>query len=73
MQMQMQIADKDYDSQIICDKGETLGMNVIIPRKKNSIKGNKGLDWGCISSGIWWRTRLSDSSIIGPSPLDMTN
>jgi len=34
-----------YDSQIIRDKGEALGMSVIIPRRKNSIKGNKGLDW----------------------------
>ena len=32
-------------SQIIRDKGEALGMSVIIPRRKNSIKGNKGLDW----------------------------
>ena len=42
---QVLIADKGYDSQIIRDKGEALGMSVIIPRKKNSIKGNKGLDW----------------------------
>jgi transposase len=27
----------------------------------------------CTSSDIWWRTRLPDSSIIGPSPPDMTN
>jgi len=42
---QVLIADKGYDSQIIRDKGEALGMSVIIPRRKNSIKGNKGLDW----------------------------
>jgi transposase len=41
---QVLIADKGYDSQIIRDKGEALGMSVIIPRRKNSIKGNKGLD-----------------------------
>ena len=41
----MLIADKGYDSQIIRDKGETLGMSVIIPRRKNSIKGIEGLDW----------------------------
>ena len=41
---QVLIADKGYDSQIIRDKGESLGMSVIIPRRKNSIKGNKGLD-----------------------------
>jgi transposase len=39
------VADKDYDSQTIRDKGEALGMSVIIPKKKNSIKGNKGFDW----------------------------
>jgi len=42
---QVLIADKGFDSQIIRDKGEALGMSVVIPRKKNSIKGNKGLDW----------------------------
>jgi transposase len=41
---QVLIADKSYDSQIIRDKGEAIGMSVIIPRRKNSIKGNKGLD-----------------------------
>ena len=41
---QVLIADKGYDSQIIRDKGEALGMSVIILRRKNSIKGNKGLD-----------------------------
>jgi transposase len=41
---QVLIADKGYDSQIIRDKGEALRMSVIIPRRKNSIKGNKGLD-----------------------------
>jgi transposase len=39
------IADKSYDSQIIRDKGQALGMSVIIHRKKNSTKGNKGLYW----------------------------
>lgn len=34
-----------YDSQIIRDKGKVFGISVIIPRKKNSIKSNKGLDW----------------------------
>jgi len=33
-----------FDSQIIRDEREA-PRNVIIPRKKNSIKGNKGLDW----------------------------
>jgi transposase len=42
---QVLVADKGYGSQIIRDKGEALGMNVIIPRKKNSVKGNKGFDW----------------------------
>jgi hypothetical protein len=36
---------KGYDSQIIRDKGEALEMNVIIPKKNNSIKGNKEFDW----------------------------
>ena len=40
----MLIADKGYDSQIIRDKGEALGMSVTVPRKKNSIKGNKRFD-----------------------------
>jgi len=34
-----------YDSQIIRDKGKVFGISVTIPRKKNSIKSNKGLDW----------------------------
>jgi transposase len=42
---QILIADKGYDSQTIRAEAEALGMSVIIPRKKNSIKGNKGLDW----------------------------
>jgi transposase len=42
---QVLVAHKGYDSQIIRDKGEALGMSVIIPRKKNSIKGNRRLDW----------------------------
>jgi len=42
---QVLIADKGYDSQIIRDKGKVFGISVIIPRKKNSIKSNKGLDW----------------------------
>ncbi len=39
------IADKGYDSQTIRAEAEALEMSVIIPRRKNSIKGNKGLDW----------------------------
>jgi len=42
---QVLTSDKGYDSQIIRDKGEALGMSAIILRRKNSIKGNKGLDW----------------------------
>jgi transposase len=42
---QVLIADKGYDNQIIRNKGEALGMGVIIPRRKNSIEENKGLDW----------------------------
>jgi transposase len=41
---QVLIADKGYDSQIIRDRGEALGMSGFIPRRKNSIKVNKGLD-----------------------------
>jgi transposase len=42
---QMPTVDKGYDSQMIRDNGKALGMSVTIPRKKNSIKGNKGFDW----------------------------
>jgi IS5 family transposase len=42
---QVLIADKSYDSQIIRDEGEAPGINIIIPRKKNSIKGNEGFNW----------------------------
>jgi len=42
---QVLIADKGDDGQVRRDKEEALGMSVIIPRKKNSIKGNKGFDW----------------------------
>jgi transposase len=41
---QILTAYNGYDSQIIRDKGKALGMSVIIPRKKNSIKGNKRFD-----------------------------
>ena len=43
--VQLLIADKDYNSQIIRNKGEALGISVIISRRKNSIKGIEGLDW----------------------------
>jgi transposase len=39
------IADKEYDSQTVRAEAEALEMSVIIPIRKNSIKGNKGLDW----------------------------
>ena len=41
----MLVANESYDSQIIRDKGEALGMNVIISKKKNSIKGKKWFGW----------------------------
>ena len=55
---QVLIADKGFDSQIIRDKGEALGMSVIIPRKKNSIEGNKELNrplyqGKCMKTELW--------------------
>ena len=39
------IADKGYDSEQLRAQIEAKGMKVIIPRKKNSKRGNEGLDW----------------------------
>ena len=39
------IADKGYDSQKVRDKITDKGSNPIIPRRKGSKTGNKGMDW----------------------------
>jgi len=39
------IADKGYDSEQLRAQIEMNGMKVVIPRKKNSKRGNEGLDW----------------------------
>jgi IS5 family transposase len=53
------IADTGYDRQIIRDKGGALRISIIIPRKKNSIKGNKELNWPLYKL----RDLLEDASI----------
>lgn len=39
------IADKGHDSEQLRAQIEAKGMKVVIPRKKNSKRGNEGLDW----------------------------
>lgn len=40
------IADKGYDSEALRNKIKQKGMKVEIPRKSNSLTGNKDMDWG---------------------------
>lgn len=40
------IADKGYDSEMIREQIEQQGARVVIPRKRNSLKGNADMDWG---------------------------
>lgn len=40
------IADKGYDSEAIREQVEQQGAKAVIPRKRNSVKGNADLDRG---------------------------
>jgi len=40
------IADKGYDSEAIREQIEQIGAKAVIPRKRNSVKGNADLDKG---------------------------
>jgi len=40
------VADKGYDSERIREQVERQGAKAVIPRKRNSVKGNAGLDRG---------------------------
>ena len=43
--MEVIVADKGYDSEFIREQ-ITKGARVVIPRKRNSLKGNADRDWG---------------------------
>jgi len=40
------VADKGYDSEHIREQITKKGARVVIPRKRNSLKGNADMDWG---------------------------
>lgn len=40
------VADKGYDSERLREQIESQGSQAVIPRKRNSVKGNADLDWG---------------------------
>jgi IS5 family transposase len=54
------VADKGYDSECIREQIIKKGARAVIPRKRNSLKGNADMDWGLYRSGIWWKTPLPD-------------
>ena len=39
-------ADKGYDSEWLREQITKKGAQAVIPRKRNSLKGNAGMDWG---------------------------
>jgi transposase len=40
------VADKGYDSECIQEQITKKGARAVIPRKRNSLKGNADMDWG---------------------------
>ena len=40
------VADKGYDSERLREQIQSRGSQAVIPRKRNSVKGNADLDWG---------------------------
>ena len=40
------VADKGYDSECIREQITKKGARAVIPRKRNSLKGNADMDWG---------------------------
>ncbi|MCO6426985.1 IS5 family transposase, partial [Nitrosomonas communis] len=40
------VADKGYDSEWIREQITKKGARAVIPRKRNSLKGNADMDWG---------------------------
>ena len=40
------VADKGYDSECIRDQITKKGAQAVIPRKRNSLRGNADMDWG---------------------------
>ena len=40
------VADKGYDSESIREQIVKRGAQAVIPRKRNSLKGNEDMDWG---------------------------
>ena len=43
------VADKGYDSEYIREQIVKKGAKAVIPRKRNSLKGNADMDWGLYS------------------------
>ena len=42
----MIVADKGYDSECIREQIVNKGAKAVIPRKRNSMRGNANMDWG---------------------------
>jgi transposase len=57
-QVETIIADKGDDSERIRETSESQGAKSVIPRKRNSVKGNADLDRGLYRYRIWWKTPL---------------
>ena len=50
------VADKGYDSEKIREQIELQGAKAVIPRKRDSVKGNADLDWGIYRNRHLWKT-----------------
>ena len=47
------VADKGYDSGYIREQITKKGARAVIPRKRNSVKGNADMDWGLYRYRHW--------------------
>lgn len=56
------VADKGYDNECIREQITKKGVRAVIPRKRNSLKGNADMD---IDTGIWWRCFCLTKAISG--------
>jgi IS5 family transposase len=57
------VADKGYDSECIREQIIKKGARAVIPRKRNSLKGNADMDWG-----LYILIALQNSVFIIPHP-----
>ncbi len=66
------VADRGYDSEALRLQIKDKGAVPVIPRKKNSTRGNDEMDWST-NIAISLKMCLQDLSISERSPRDMTN